>query len=98
LQQFASDSGSQWLGHPAWSAAMSGASSESLLAVQLFLLDAGLLLSLYAAWRLVKQMQSSTFAALRMVSPWAVGVIALYAFGFWILLQPMQMRGMVMTG
>ena len=98
LQQFASDSGSFMLGHPAWSGGMSGASSQSLLAVQLFVLDAGLLLSLYAAWRVAKQMHSSTAGALRLVSPWAVGVIALYAFGFWILLQPMQMRGMVMTG
>ena len=98
LQQFASDGGSHLLGHPAWSSMMTGASDQSLLAIQLFLLDAGFVLSLYAAWRIAKQLHSSTSDALRLVSPWAVGVIALYAFGFWVLLQPMQMRGMMMHG
>ena len=98
LQQFANDSGSRALGHPLWSSAMAGVSSQSLLPFQLFLLDAGLVLSLYAAWRVAKGMQSSTPRALRLVSPWAAGMIALYAFGFWVLLQPMQMRGMMMQG
>jgi hypothetical protein len=30
--------------------------------------------------------------------PWACAVAALYVFGFWVLLQPMQMRGMMMQG
>jgi hypothetical protein len=97
LQQFAYDSGVGLLGHPNWSmSGMSASSSQSLLAVQLFLLDAGLLFSLYAAWRMAKQMQASRVA--RLFSAWAAGVVILYAFGFWILLQPMQMRGMVMQG
>ena len=103
LQQFANDMGAHFLGKPAWSSAMGGSSTsgsldQSLLAIQLALLDAGLVLSLYAAWRVAKQLQSSTPGALRLMSPWAVGVIALYAFGFWVLLEPMQMRGMMMHG
>ena len=74
------------------------ASQASMLALQLFFLDAGLLLSLYAAWRVATQYQSSSARALKMLSPWLAGVTALYVFGFWILLQPMQMRGMMMQG
>jgi cytochrome c oxidase assembly factor CtaG len=98
LQQFATDTGSHVFGHPVWSSVMNVASGQSLLAMQLFLLDAGLVFSLYAAWRVAKEMQTSAPRALRLLCPWAAGMIALYAFGFWVLLQPMQMRGMVMQG
>ncbi len=30
--------------------------------------------------------------------PLALLTVALYGFGFWLLLQPMQMRGMMMGG
>jgi hypothetical protein len=30
------------------------------------------------------------------VAPLALLTVALYAFGFWMLLQPMQMRGVMM--
>ncbi len=97
LQQFALDSSIHLLGRPSWAMnAMVAPSGQTLLALQLSLLDAGLLLSLYAAWRLAKQIQSSR--PLRLLSPWAAGIVTLYIFGFWILLQPMQMRGMMMQG
>lgn len=57
---------------------------------QLLLLDAGLLLTLYVGWRVAKQ-----YAARVLVIPWATLSCALYGAGVWILLQPMQMRGMV---
>ncbi len=103
LQQFVHDlpygHGASLARMPDWSGSiMASASSGSLLGVQLFFLDAGFLLSLYAAWRLAKQLWPDAGSALRMFSPWAAGVIALYVFGFWVLLQPMQMRGMMMQG
>lgn len=61
-----------------------------LLNVELLLLDAGLLLSLYALWRIAKNRARS---ALRAALPWALLAIALYAAGAWIIFQPMQMRG-----
>jgi cytochrome c oxidase assembly factor CtaG/uncharacterized membrane protein (UPF0136 family) len=62
-------------------------SGASLLGLELTLLDAGLLGSLYAAWR--------SDGARSAKVPWAAAAAALWACGAWILLQPMPMRGMV---
>jgi polyferredoxin len=97
VQQFAQDAGLHLLGAPRWSA-MAPVSGKSLLAVQLFLLDAGLVLTLYAGWRLAREFTPTPSRSLRMMTPWAIGVAALYVFGFWVLLQPMQMRGTMMQG
>ena len=48
-------------------------------------LDVGLLLSLYAGYRLA--------SSLKALVPWALLLVLLFAAGVWILLQPMQMRG-----
>ncbi len=90
----------------------------SLLGLQLALLDAGLLGSLYLAWRIAagtgRDLATNTGAAFvvstgmaalatpasvvrraRFLLPWLSVAAALYAAGVWILLEPMQMRGMV---
>jgi ferredoxin len=91
LQQATHDFGLAAFGQPRWSAgSMPGL---ALLQVQLLLLDAGLLLSLYVAWR-------SVAAERRMlrVLPLALFISGLYALGFWLLLAPMQMRGVMAMG
>jgi hypothetical protein len=60
--------------------------STWLAPLQILLLDAGLLLTLYLLWRI---------AGIVLAIPWALLSVALYAAGVWILLQPMQMRGMM---
>jgi ferredoxin len=67
----------------------------SAIPVQLVLLDLGLLLTLYTAWRLANRVAPgrSAFGAM---SPWALLAGALYCAGVWIVFQPMQMRGMIM--
>ena len=67
-----------------------------LPAAQILLLDGGLMLSLYIAWRTARGQSAGMGRALRMVAPWAALAIAIYAASLWILFQPMQMRGMVM--
>jgi hypothetical protein len=71
-----------------------------LPSLELLLLDLGLLLSLYTAWRvagrLFKMNVKGDRAALRAMSPWAALTVALYSAGVWIVFQPMQMRGMMM--
>ena len=62
-------------------------SGATLLAIELTLLDAGLLASLYAGWRVAEP-------ARRLV-PWAAAAVALWMAGVWVYLQPMPMRGMV---
>jgi cytochrome c oxidase assembly factor CtaG/polyferredoxin len=66
-----------------------------LTQAQLGLLDAGLLLTLYVAWRVATQYATRVRAALALAAPWAVVSCALYAAGVWILFQPMQMRGLM---
>ncbi len=61
-----------------------------LLGIELLLLDAGLLLSAYAFWRIAKQRSDRPFLA---ALPWLLLAAALYAFGAWVIFQPMQMRG-----
>ncbi len=77
---------------PVWS--VSSLAFYNLPGFELFLLDLGLLLSLYVAWRIAGQMGSarrfSTFL------PWGLLAASLYAAGVWIIFQPMEMRGMMM--
>jgi hypothetical protein len=71
--------------------------ANTLLAVQLLLLDAGLLLTLYLGWRLAQQWTTRAGRAVLLLLPWATTVAVAYAAGVWILLQPMQMRGVMMN-
>jgi cytochrome c oxidase assembly factor CtaG/polyferredoxin len=84
------------LGEPHW-ATGSGIQAETLQQIQFVLLDGGLLISLYAGWKLAQQMTHAHGRPLRMWVPWSLAVLCLYAFGLWILTQPMEMRGMVMS-
>ncbi len=63
-------------------------------ALQTILLDAGLLLALYLMWRVSLVYATRGKVALRLSAPWAAISLGLYAAGVWILLQPMQMRGL----
>ena len=69
-----------------------GAGTISIL--QTLLLDAGLLLTLYLVWRIALVYASRVRDALRLVAPWAGIATAFYVTGVWIILQPMQMRGL----
>jgi hypothetical protein len=94
VEQAVQDFGLHGLSAPLWGAGAMVLQGNGLLQLQLLFLDAGLLLSLYLAWRTV----AATPIARRLlaVAPLALLTIALYAFGFWVLLQPMQMRGVMM--
>lgn len=94
VQQAARDFGLYWLGAPHWTAAGDVLRGNGLLQLQLLFLDGGLLLSLYLIWRTVKKVH--VVRRLLTVMPLALLTVALYGFGFWLLLQPMQMRGMMM--
>ena len=80
-----------WAGHWIFHLLAPGASrwmaAGSLLELELVLLDAGLLVSLYAAWRVAPRG--------RAFAPWAAVAAALWLAGIWTFLQPMPMRGMV---
>ncbi len=59
---------------------------------EILLLDAGLLLTLYLGWRIAGRTRRTLDW-----TPWAILAVLLYAVGLWILFQPMQMRGMLMS-
>jgi polyferredoxin len=96
LQQGAQDFGLGRLGAPNWTSTGGVLRGNGLLQLQLLFLDGGLLLSLYLIWR----MAANTHVVKRVLAtmPLALLTAALYALGFWLLLQPMQMRGMMMGG
>jgi cytochrome c oxidase assembly factor CtaG/polyferredoxin len=96
VQQTGLDFGLRSLGVPHWGAGANVLQANGLLQLQLLFLDGGLLLSLYMVWRTV--VGARVARRLLTIAPLALLTVALYAFGFWVLLQPMQMRGVMMGG
>jgi hypothetical protein len=97
IRQAGTDFGWHLLLPARWGMEMPLLSANTMLSVQLLLLDAGLLLTLYLGWRLVQQWSARTSRAVLLLLPWAATVAVVYAAGVWILLQPMQMRGVIMN-
>jgi polyferredoxin len=71
------------------------AAGGGLLRWEILCLDAGLLLSLYAAYRIGLEREQGIGRSLLAGAPWAVLCVVLFIVGVWILFQPMQMRGMM---
>jgi hypothetical protein len=67
-----------------------------LLRLEILFLDVGLLLSLYAGYRIAVERCPRPGRALRAFAPWAVLLVGLFALGIWIVFQPMEMRGTLM--
>jgi hypothetical protein len=61
--------------------------------LQTVLLDVGLLATLYLGWRIARVYAPRLRTAFRVMAPWGSMAVALYLFGVWTCLQPMQMRG-----
>ena len=78
---------------PAEAGAVSFVSGATVSAIEILVLDCGLLLTLYAGWRLAGEL--SRERPLRLFAPLAFAASALWAAGAWVLLQPMAMRGML---
>jgi len=69
--------------------------SHAVQVLQTVLLDAGVLLALYLSWRVCLTYAPRGRDALRLFASWAGLATMLYAVGVWIILQPMEMRGLV---
>ena len=93
LQRFAGDRGWGVLGEPAWARACCRPVVDWLPRLEILALDLGLLLSLYSGYRIALSRSRRALQALKMLAPWAVLIVFLFAAGVWIVLQPMQMRG-----
>jgi cytochrome c oxidase assembly factor CtaG len=92
VQRFVADWGAPLLGEPDWVYTCCLPVAGWLVRLEFLFLDVGLLLSLYTGWRIAQRFPRPLGALL----PWAVLLVGLFAFGVWVLLQPMEMRGMLM--
>ena len=91
--RFVRDLGLTSLAPPHWVAACCRPVGEWVLRLEILFLDFGLLLSLYTGYRISEAQSARWSEALRTFAPWAVLIALLFAFGIWIVFQPMQMRG-----
>ncbi len=98
VQRLAGDLGWTVLGQPVWAHACCRPVAEWLPRLEILFLDMGLLLSLYSGYRIAHDRSQGASAAMKLLAPWALLTVALFAAGIWIVLQPMQMRGMLPAG
>jgi hypothetical protein len=97
IHQAGADFGWHLLTPARWGMEQPLLAANTMLSVQLLLLDVGLLVTLYLGWRLAQQWAGRASRALLLLLPWATSVTLAYAAGIWIMLQPMQMRGVIMN-
>ncbi len=95
VRRVAVDLSIRWLGKPDWSLLSAMPSFDWLPSLQLLVLGLGLLLTLYANWRIAQRCTSSGAGTFGLFMPWAGLAVSLYVAGVWIVFQPMQMRGMM---
>lgn len=89
FQRIWADLGFSGGGEPSWN--IGSLAFEHLPGMELLILDCGLLLALYAAWRVAGRIAPAR--PFRAFLPWGLAALALFAAGVWILFQPMEMRG-----
>jgi cytochrome c oxidase assembly factor CtaG len=92
-RRVAGDLGVSLLGQPNWANATMPP-LDWLMSLQILLLDAGLLLTLYVGWRVAQRFSARVAGALGLLAPWAALAALLYAAGVWTVFQPMEMRGL----
>lgn len=93
VERFTCDLGWTVLGQPRWTRDCCAPVADWLPRLEIFVLDLGLLLSLYAAYRIAVNLSHRGTRILATLWPWVVLIVFLFAVGIWIVLQPMQMRG-----
>lgn len=87
----------RWFGEPSYMCDCFRPVADWLPRLEILCLDGGLLLSLYTAYRIALSHSAGVAHALRILAPWAVLLVLLFAVGVWIVLQPMQMRGTLLS-
>ncbi len=91
VQRIAVDLHLALLGKPNW--AIASWAFPQLLDFEILFLDLGLLLSLYAGWKLAERYNNSRKRWFQIFAPWAVVYVLFFLAAIWIIFQPMDMRG-----
>jgi cytochrome c oxidase assembly factor CtaG/polyferredoxin len=94
-QRFCADLGFSAFGQPRWALSCCAAVADWIPRAEIMALDLGLLGSLYVGYRIAIGTQARSVA--REFAPWALLNLLLFSAGVWIVLQPMEMRGMLPT-
>jgi ferredoxin len=92
VQEYLRDLGLPAGGEPRWGAGALVPESW-LLPIEIGFLQAGLLLTLVAGFRIALREEGRKSTALRAFLPWAILATLLALAGIWLLGQPMEMRG-----
>src|SRR5271165_1132546 len=95
VQRIAVDLHLALLGKPNW--AIASWASPQLLDFEILFLDLGLLLSLYAGWKLAERYNNSRKRCFQIFAPRAVVYILFFLAAIWIIFQPMDMRGTMIS-
>jgi polyferredoxin len=95
VQRIALDLHLTFLGKPNW--AISSWALPQLLDFEILFLDLGLLVSLYAGWKVAQRYNNSKNSCLLIFAPWSVVYLLFFLVAVWILFQPMDMRGTMIS-
>jgi len=92
-QRALQDLGGTFLGEPRYQCSCCRPVGDWLIRLEILFLDVGLLMSLYAGYRIALCQSARLSGALKAFAPWGVLIVLLFAAAVWIVFQPMQMRG-----
>jgi hypothetical protein len=95
IQRVAHDLNIPVFGKPDW--AIASWALAQLLDFEIIILEAGLLGSLYAAWKVAKRYRNTTGRSWLVFAPWSLLDLLFFLVAIWIIFQPMDMRGTMMS-
>ncbi|MBV9644115.1 MAG: cytochrome c oxidase assembly protein [Verrucomicrobia bacterium] len=95
IERIAADLHLTSFGKPDWGIASWGV--PQLLDFEILFLDLGLLGSLYAGWRVAQRYGNSENKSFGIFIPWSLLYILFFLVAIWILFQPMDLRGTMMS-
>jgi cytochrome c oxidase assembly factor CtaG len=95
LQRIAMDLHLPFLGMPDWGIA--SWAIPQLLDFQILSLDLGLLVSLYAGWKVAQRYHQSKNRSLLILIPWSLVYLLFFLVAVWLIFQPMDLRGTMMS-
>jgi len=95
IQRVANSLNMPFFGKPDW--AIHSWAFPQLLDFEIIVLELGLLGSLYAAWKVARRYGTATGRSWLVFAPWSLLDLLLFLVAIWIVFQPMDMRGTMMS-